>query len=115
MTMRRVGCGHSSPALNRLLQTRKRATIVGETTGGGANPGRGFPLPYDLTVFVPTGRAINPITKTNWEGVGVKPDVPADASAALDVALRLARQAVAAGPARGPLCLMRSASRTFAP
>lgn len=72
------------------LQTRKRATIVGETTGGGANPGRGFPLPYDLTVFVPTGRAINPITKTNWEGVGVKPDVAVPADDALDVALRLA-------------------------
>ena len=73
------------------LQTRKRATIVGETTGGGANPGRGFLLPNNLTVFVPTGRAINPITKTNWEGVGVKPDVAVDASTALDVALRLAR------------------------
>lgn len=73
------------------LQTRKRATIVGETTGGGANPGRGFPLPGNLTVFVPTGRAINPITKTNWEGVGVKPDVAVDASSALDVALRRAR------------------------
>src|SRR3982751_1278241 len=82
------------------LQTRKRATIVGETTGGGANPGRGFPLPYGLTVFVPTGRAINPITKTNWEGVGVKPDVAADASGALDVALRLARQALAASATR---------------
>ncbi|MFL5485128.1 MAG: S41 family peptidase [Gemmatimonadaceae bacterium] len=74
------------------LKTRKRATIVGETTGGGANPGRGVPLPHDLTVFVPTGRAINPITKTNWEGVGVKPDVAVDASVALDTAYRLARQ-----------------------
>jgi hypothetical protein len=73
------------------LQTRKRATIVGETTGGGANPGRGFSLPYNLTVFVPTGRAINPITKTNWEGVGVKPDIAVDASTALDVALSRAR------------------------
>ena len=76
------------------LQTRKRATIVGETTGGGANPGRGVPLPYDLTLFVPTGRAINPITKTNWEGVGVKPDVAVPAGDALDVALRLASQSV---------------------
>jgi hypothetical protein len=76
------------------LQTRKRATIVGETTGGGANPGRGVPLPYDLTLFVPTGRAINPITRTNWEGVGVKPDVAAPAADALDVALRLAGQPV---------------------
>jgi retinol-binding protein 3 len=76
------------------LQTRKRAKIVGETTGGGANPGRGVPLPYDLTLFVPTGRAINPITKTNWEGVGVKPDVAVPAADALDVALRLASKSV---------------------
>lgn len=76
------------------LQTQKRATIVGETTGGGANPGGPVRLPNDLTLFVPTGRAINPITKTNWEGVGVKPDVPVAADDALDVALRMARQAV---------------------
>ena len=72
----------------------QRATIVGETTGGGANPGRGVPLPHDLIVFVPTGRAINPITKTNWEGVGVKPDVAVPAADALDAALRIASQSV---------------------
>src|SRR3954468_6832589 len=98
LTSSRTFSGAEEFAYN--LQTRKRATIVGETTGGGANPGRGFPLPYGLTVFVPTGRAINPITKTNWEGVGVKPDVAADASAALDVALRLARQGLAGSATR---------------
>jgi len=72
------------------LQTQKRATIVGETTGGGANPGGPVRLPYDLTLFVPTGRAINPVTKTNWEGVGVKPDVAVSADSALDVAHGLA-------------------------
>jgi hypothetical protein len=82
------------------LQTRKRATIVGATTGGGANPGRPVPLPYGMTLFVPTGRAINPITKTNWEGVGVKPDVAVDADNALDVAHRLAEEAVAATAAQ---------------
>jgi hypothetical protein len=89
LTSSRTFSGAEEFAYN--LQTRKRATIVGETTGGGANPGRGVPLPYNLTVFVPTGRAINPITKTNWEGVGVKPDIAVDASNALDVALRRAR------------------------
>lgn len=82
------------------LQTRKRATIVGETTGGGANPGGPVPLPYGLTLFVPTGRAINPITKTNWEGVGVKPDVAVDANSGLDVAHPLAQQALAASAGR---------------
>ncbi len=92
LTSSRTFSGAEEFAYN--LQTRKRATIVGEMTGGGANPGRGVPLPYDLTLFVPTGRAINPITKTNWEGIGVKPDVAVPAADALDVALRLARQSV---------------------
>jgi hypothetical protein len=72
------------------LQTQKRATIVGETTGGGAHPGGGFPLGEHFVMFIPTGRAINPITKANWEGTGVKPDVPAVADQALEVAHQLA-------------------------
>ena len=72
------------------LQTRKRATIIGETTAGGANPGRGVLLPYNLNLFVPIAREINPITKTNWEGVGVQPDIAVPAGDALDIAHRLA-------------------------
>ena len=68
------------------LQTQKRATLVGETTGGGANPGDYLSLGHDFIAFVPTSRAINPITKTNWEHVGVKPDVAAPASSAMKVA-----------------------------
>ena len=44
---------------------------MGETTGGGANPGRVVRLTEHFGAFIPNGRAINPITKTNWEGVGV--------------------------------------------
>lgn len=98
LTSSRTFSGAEEFAYN--LQTRKRATIVGETTGGGANPGRGVLLPYNLTVFVPTGRAINPITKTNWEGVGVKPDVAVPAADALEFAHRLATQAVKASATR---------------
>src|SRR5262249_11866225 len=50
------------------LQNLKRATIVGETTGGGAHPGGMVPITEHFAMFVPTGRAINPISKTNWEG-----------------------------------------------
>ncbi len=57
------------------LQNLERATIVGETTGGGAHPGGLFPLEAGFVAFVSTGKAINPVTRTNWEGVGVKPDI----------------------------------------
>jgi retinol-binding protein 3 len=73
------------------LQNLKRATIVGEVTGGGAHPVTTFVFPsLGLTVFVPYGRAINPITGTNWEGVGVKPDIEVTRDKAFDVAYGLA-------------------------
>ena len=68
------------------LKNLKRATIVGETTGGGAHPGGTRRLHDHFAIFVPTGRAINPITKTNWEGTGVKPDKEVPADQALKVA-----------------------------
>lgn len=74
------------------LQTRKRATIVGATTRGGANPGQGERLDDHFFAFVPSGRAINPVTGENWEGVGVIPDVRVDADSALSAALNLARR-----------------------
>jgi C-terminal processing protease CtpA/Prc len=71
------------------MQTRKRATLIGETTGGGANPGGSFPVNDKLTIFISTGRAINPVTGTNWEGVGVVPDIKTTADDALNKALEL--------------------------
>ena len=68
------------------LKNLKRATIVGETTGGGANPGGTARLDDHFEVFVPSGRAISPITKTNWEGTGVTPDVAVPADQALQTA-----------------------------
>ena len=57
------------------MKTLHRATLVGHTTGGGANPGAFFGLNDHFAVFVPLGRAENPYTKTNWEGVGVAPNI----------------------------------------
>jgi C-terminal processing protease CtpA/Prc len=68
------------------LKNLKRATIIGETTGGGAHPGGGRRLNAHFQMFVPSGRAINPISKTNWEGTGVEPDVKVPAEQALKVA-----------------------------
>lgn len=70
------------------MQTQKRATIVGETTGGGANPGGMERLSDHFGAFIPSGRAINPITKTNWEGTGVSADMTVPADKALDAAYR---------------------------
>ena len=72
------------------LKTQKRATLVGETTGGGAHPGGNVPIGAGLAVFVPSGRPINPITKTDWEGTGVEPDVKVAADRALATARELA-------------------------
>ena len=72
------------------LKNLKRATIIGETTGGGAHPGDGFRISEHFQMFVPTGRAINPITKTNWEGTGVKPDIEVPKELALKTAHILA-------------------------
>lgn len=72
------------------LQNLKRATIIGETTGGGAHPGGVQPVNDHFAVWVPTGRAINPISKTNWEGTGVKPDIETPADQALRTAQNMA-------------------------
>src|SRR5678815_1567371 len=72
------------------LKNLKRATIIGETTGGGAHPGGGFRISEHFGMFVPTGRAISPITKTNWEGTGVTPDISVPADQALAVARLMA-------------------------
>jgi hypothetical protein len=72
------------------LKSLKRATIIGETTGGGAHPVSGHRIDDHFMIGVPFARAVNPITKTNWEGTGVEPDVKAPAGEALDVAKKMA-------------------------
>jgi hypothetical protein len=75
------------------LKNLKRATIVGEITGGGAHPVSGHRIDDHFIIGVPFARAINPISKTNWEGKGVEPDVQAPAADALEVARKLAAKA----------------------
>jgi C-terminal processing protease CtpA/Prc len=69
------------------LQAQKRAIVVGEATGGGAHPVGPNLAGYGFVVNIPFARAINPITKTNWEGVGVKPDMETPADKALATVL----------------------------
>ena len=76
------------------LKNLKRATIVGETTGGGAHPTDRRVVQEDFVLRVPFARSINPISKTNWEGTGVAPDVAVPAAAAFDKAYELALEKV---------------------
>lgn len=57
------------------MQALKRATIVGQVSKGGANPGGARPIGAGLWLAIPTGRSDNPITHGNWEGKGVQPDI----------------------------------------
>jgi hypothetical protein len=74
------------------LKNLKRATLVGETTGGGAHPIEVDRLDDHFSMTVPIGRSISPITHTDWEGTGVRPDIQAPASDALKEALERARE-----------------------
>jgi hypothetical protein len=68
------------------LKNLERATIIGETTGGGAHPVEGHTFDFEgfvVTMALPFGRAVNPITGTNWEGTGVEPDIQVPAAEAL--------------------------------
>jgi hypothetical protein len=77
------------------LQTQKRATIVGETTGGGGHPVEGLPVGDHFSIGVPFGRPINPVTHGDWEGKGVEPDVKVGAADALATAEKLAADKLA--------------------
>ena len=86
LTSRRTFSGAEEFAYD--FKNLKRATIVGDTTGGGANPGGTRRASDHFEIFVPFGRVTSPITKTNWEGVGVLPDIATSVSKALLVAQR---------------------------
>ena len=87
LTSKRTFSGAEEFSYN--LKNLKRATIVGETTGGGAHPVNGQRIDEHFVIGVPFARAINPISKTNWEGTGVEPDVKVPAADALTTAQKL--------------------------
>jgi hypothetical protein len=72
------------------LQQLGRATIVGEPTGGGANPREGFTVHPHLEATISVATAVNPKTGGNWEGTGVTPDIQATAGRARDAAYQRA-------------------------
>lgn len=76
------------------LQQLGRAVVVGEVTGGGAHPREGWTVHPHLEATIPVGRSVNPLSGTNWEGVGVQPDIACAAADALDRAHALALTAL---------------------
>lgn len=99
------------------IQSFKRGVIVGEASGGGANPSAGgamAPLGHGFVANVPTGYVVSPVTGGNWEGAGVKPDVETPAAGALGKAWSLAAAHLASGASdprtRGICDLLASAT-----
>lgn len=78
--------GSAAEAFPYTLLAARRAEVVGEQTGGAANPGGMVPAGNRFAVFVSGGSPINPVTKGNWEGAGIAPTVPVPAAEALDKA-----------------------------
>ncbi len=77
-----------------LLQVRKRATIVGEKTVGGANGIEFVPLVDNFVLKIPSIRSVDTVTNTNWQGTGIKPDRPCPGTEALEHAHLLAIEAL---------------------
>lgn len=76
------------------LQALGRATIVGEPSGGGAHPFEYTRISPHFVLWLEKGRSLNPITGSNWQGIGVKPDVQVRAEDALEKAVQLAKESL---------------------
>jgi hypothetical protein len=84
LTSRRTGSAAENMAYH--LQAARRAMVVGERTAGAANTSRPHPVAHGFAVVIPIARVISPITRANWEGTGVQPNVRTAPDSALDVA-----------------------------
>jgi C-terminal processing protease CtpA/Prc len=82
------------------MQSLQRAKVIGEPTWGGANASRPYRLSEHFFAFIPSKRSISPITHTNWEGVGVIPDIAAKVDDALAAAKDLMQRQLNSGAPR---------------
>jgi hypothetical protein len=74
-------------ALAYHLQKSGKATVVGDSTGAGAHPCKFIDVPHlNIVIKVPYKRAVSPFTNSNWEGVGIQPDIEVSSYKAFDVA-----------------------------
>ena len=63
-----------------------RATIIGQTTPGAAHGINFLAANDNFGVQVPVQYNIHPVTKTDWEGTGVRPDINTSPNEALKIA-----------------------------
>jgi hypothetical protein len=97
------------------MQARKRAIIIGEKTDGGAHPGASYRLDEHFEAFFPIGSLTHPITKQDWEGSGVIPDVPVSSELALKMAHKMALESIIrtlGDPLSGPLKVLLAEAQT---
>lgn len=85
-----------------MLRNRERVELVGQKTAGAANPGGFVRVSRHLAIFIPNGRPVDPLTGTNWEGVGIAPDVETDLAQALEIAHRRVLEKLLSDPAADP-------------
>lgn len=88
------GTGSGAEEFAYDLQAMQRAVLVGQTTSGAANPGGYRPLSGGFVAFIPMQIVSHTLTGTNWEGVGVRPDVEVPSEQALEHAHRLALETI---------------------
>jgi hypothetical protein len=76
------------------MQALGRAKVIGEVTGGGAHPTKPYKIGTYFLADIPFAYGVNPVTHTDWEGKGVRPDVQVPADQALLTAQIMAIQSV---------------------
>lgn len=74
------------------LKMLKRATLVGETTGGATDVGTFHRIDDHFGIGIRETRTINPYSEPDWAVVGVQPNLKVRPAEALKVAEKLAEQ-----------------------
>lgn len=95
--------GSAAEAFAYDVQQFRLGTLIGATTAGAANNNTFFPVAPGFMLSVSYGRPVHPLSDTNWEGVGVSPDVAVDPAAALDTAAAQALETLLAGAEADPV------------
>ena len=89
-------------AFASILQIRKRATVIGDKTDGGAHPGASYRVHPHFEAFIPIGQVIDPLTGKDLEGIGVTPDVRVPQAHAFKAAYSMALKAILARMSASP-------------